>query len=190
MSAVGFKNLTGIDPFIEKDINYQSGVRIIKTDVYGLLQSVIEHKSINKSYELIMLHHSFEHMDNPRETLNQLYQLLTPEGQLLIRIPVSDSFAWRKYGNNWVQLDAPRHFFLHTTKSIALLADDCGFILKNVVYDSSRRQFTGSEKYCREITFFADCDFPSSYIRMCKKQAAYLNKMRDGDQACFVLVKR
>jgi hypothetical protein len=33
MNIWGFKNLTGIDPFIENDITYASGVRILKSDV-------------------------------------------------------------------------------------------------------------------------------------------------------------
>jgi 2-polyprenyl-3-methyl-5-hydroxy-6-metoxy-1,4-benzoquinol methylase len=191
MSIVGFKNLTGIDPFIEKDILYQSGVKILKTDVYGLLNSdSIANGTVNQTFELIMLHHSFEHIDNPRETLNQLYKLLSPEGQLLIRIPVSDSFAWRKYGINWFQLDAPRHFFLHTTKSIALLAKDCGFVLKRIIYDSTAQQFLNSEKYCRDLFLLqTDIEISAAYIRQCKKQAACLNKIKDGDQACFVLKK-
>jgi 2-polyprenyl-3-methyl-5-hydroxy-6-metoxy-1,4-benzoquinol methylase len=183
MNTLGFKNLMGIDPFIETDILYQSGVKIIKTDICGLLNSPY------KTFKLIMLHHSFEHMSNPRETLNQLYKLLNPKGLLLIRIPVSDSFAWRKYGVDWFQLDAPRHFFLHTTKSIALLAKDCGFMLEQIIYDSTKDQFLYSEKYRRDIALFANIKTSASYYRKCKKQAAYLNKMNDGDQACFILKK-
>jgi 2-polyprenyl-3-methyl-5-hydroxy-6-metoxy-1,4-benzoquinol methylase len=179
MSMWGFKNLTGIDPFIENDISYTSGVKILKSTVFN---------HVGK-YDLIMLHHSFEHMDNPYNVLNQLHQLLNPEGELLIRIPVSDSFAWRKYGVNWVQLDAPRHLFLYTTKSIARLAKCCNFILKQVRYDSTAAQFLQSEKYCKDITLHENIDVSSSYIRKCKKQAVYLNKMKDGDQACFVLKK-
>jgi SAM-dependent methyltransferase len=193
MSIVGFKNLTGIDPFIEKDILNRPDIKIFKTDIYGylhLLNSGIEYKSINKTFELIMLHHSFEHMDNPRETLNQLYQLLAPEGQLLIRIPVSDSFAWRKYGSNWYQLDAPRHFFLHTTKSMSLLAKECGFVLKRVIYDSTELQFLHSEQYSRDLTLHTNVEISPSYIKKCKKQAALLNELKDGDQACFVLEKQ
>jgi SAM-dependent methyltransferase len=179
MSMWGFKNLTGIDPFIENDISYTSGVKILKSSVFN---------HVGK-YDLIMLHHSFEHMDNPYGVLNKLHQLLNPGGELLIRIPVSDSFAWRKYGVNWVQLDAPRHLFLYTTKSIVRLAKNCGFILKQTLYDSTAAQFLLSEKYCKDITLHENIDVSPSYIRKCKKQAAYLNKMKDGDQACFVLKK-
>jgi SAM-dependent methyltransferase len=187
MSFIGFNNLTGIDPFIEKTIMYQSGVKILKTDIDAYLRDI--ENQTNKTFDLIMLHHSFEHMANPRETLIRLYMLLSLEGQLLIRIPVSDSFAWRKYGIDWFQLDAPRHFFLYTTKSIAILAKDCGFTLKRVIYDSLKEQFLCSEKYCRDITLNTNVEFSPSYVRSCKKQAIYLNKLKDGDQACFVLEK-
>jgi SAM-dependent methyltransferase len=177
MSVWGFKNLTGIDPFIDADISYPSGVRILKQDVFN-------HAG---KYDIIMLHHSFEHMDNPREVMKRLYELLNPGGKLLIRIPVSDSFAWRKYGVNWFQLDAPRHFFLHTTNSITRLAKDSGFVLEEIFYDSGRGQFTASEKYCMDISFYTEVNFPKSYLKECKKQAKLLNRMKDGDQACFVL---
>jgi 2-polyprenyl-3-methyl-5-hydroxy-6-metoxy-1,4-benzoquinol methylase len=192
MSAWGFNNLTGIDPFIEENILYPSGVRIWKTDVYNYPPPIqyIDNENINKIFELIMLHHSFEHMDNPREVLNRLHKLLSPEGTLLIRIPVSDSFAWRKYGTNWYQLDAPRHFFLHTTKSMALLAKDSGFVLERVVYDSTEGQLLQSEKYCRDVALHDIVNFLPSYVLQCKKQAKYLNKHKDGDQACFVLKKK
>jgi predicted SAM-dependent methyltransferase len=138
-----------------------------------------------------MLHHSFEHVDNPHAVLKHLNKLLCLEGELLIRIPVVDSFAWRKYGINWFQLDAPRHFFLHTIKSMALLAKDCGFVLKQVDYDSDQMQFLNSEKYCRDIALHTNMKnpLPHTFDKECTKQAKQLNKMRDGDQACFILKK-
>ena len=179
MSVWGFRNLTGVDPFIENDIIYPSGIKVHKQDIFN----------ITGMYDLIMLHHSFEHMDNPHLVLTQLYNMLNTGGHLLIRIPVSDSFAWRKYGINWFQIDAPRHFFLHTTKSMAILSKEAGFALKKIVYDSIDAQFLYSEKYCRDIAFFEELDFSPAYIKNCRKQAELLNKMMDGDRACFLFQK-
>jgi len=179
MNLWGFNNLTGIDSFIEKDIVYPSGIKIFKQDVFSHVGA----------YDLIMLHHSFEHMDNPQLVLEQLHRLLKPEGCLLIRIPVSDSFAWRKYDVNWFQIDAPRHFFLYTTKSMVFLSKGAGFILKHIVYDSTEAQFLQSEKYRRGVSLFENLDFSSKYIDDSKKYARWLNRMMDGDQACFVFQK-
>jgi len=179
ISEWGYLNLTGIDPFIKDDILYPSGVRILK-------QTISEHSG---KYDLIMLHHSFEHMPEPHNVLENIHKILNDDGILLIRIPVSDSFAYRKYQNNWYQLDAPRHFFLHTTKSISYLAKNNGFIIEDIVYDSTESQILCSEKYCRDIKLIDEMKYSSVYIKECVKFAKHLNKIKDGDQCCFVLKK-
>jgi len=179
ISEWGYLNLTGIDPFIKDDIFYPSGVKILKQTINDL----------TGKYDLIMLHHSFEHMPEPNNVLKYLFNILNDDGILLIRIPVSDSFAYRKYQNNWYQLDAPRHFFLHTTKSISYLSKNNGFIIKDIIYDSTELQIISSEKYCRDIKFIDEMKFPMAYIKECKKLAKYLNKIKDGDQCCFILKK-
>lgn len=67
-----------------------------------------------------MFHHSFEHIADPFETLCSVRRLLS-SGTCLIRIPIVDSWAWENYGVNWIQIDAPRHFF-------SLLKKKCGDI--------------------------------------------------------------
>jgi len=178
MNIWGFKNLTGIDPFIKKDIFYSSGVKILKQDVFNH----------SEKYDLIMLHHSFEHMNNPLLVLKALHKMLNHKGTLLIRIPVSDSFAWRKYGSNWVQIDAPRHFFLHTTRSMTILSKEAGFVLKQIVHDSSDAQFLGSENNCRDISSM-ETSTHIFHTKKIKKIARQLNLMMDGDQACFIFKK-
>jgi len=179
ISEWGYLNLTGIDPFIKDDILYPSGVRILK-------QAINEHSG---KHDLIMLHHSFEHLPEPHNALENIHKILNDDGILLIRIPVSDSFAYRKYLNNWYQLDAPRHFFLHTTKSMSYLAKNNGFIIEDIVYDSTEYQILYSEKYCRDIKLIDEMKYSSVYVKECVKLAKYLNKMKDGDQCCFVLKK-
>lgn len=173
----GYSNLTGVEPHISNDITYPEGVKIIKTDL-------LHHTG---EYDLIMLHHSFEHMSNPREALQHLSHMLRPGGKILIRIPVADSFAFRKYGVSWYQLDAPRHIFLHTTKSIAMLAKECGLTLQQVTCDSTVDQFLDSEKYQQDIALGENVQVSPRHKKACKRLAKLLNRINDGDQACFVL---
>jgi SAM-dependent methyltransferase len=175
----GYLNLTGIDPFIENDISYPSGINIFK-------QTINEH---NNKHDFIMLNHSFEHMPEPNAALKDIYKILKDDGLLLIRIPVSDSYAFRKYQNNWYQLDAPRHFFLHTTNSISYLAKNNGFIVNDIIYDSHEGQILASEKYIRDIKLQDQIEFSPQYIKKCRKFTKLLNEIKDGDQCCFVLSK-
>ncbi len=178
MQRSGYRNLTGIDPFNKEDIFYNNAVTVYKRDIF----------QEKEQYDLVMLHHSFEHMDNPNQVLLRLRELIKPQGLLLIRIPVANSYAWRKYQTHWVQLDAPRHFFLHTIKSMHILADQCHLKIKDIEFDSNVLQFSGSEKYLRGMGFNEnESIFSAKQIRMFEKEAKRLNQINDGDAACFYL---
>ncbi|TAL70074.1 MAG: class I SAM-dependent methyltransferase [Bacteroidetes bacterium] len=192
LELAGFRNLTGVDPNIDKDSKIGKNIIIYKKYL-GELVGI---------YDLIMLHFSFEHMPNPKEIMDEAFMLLNKDGALLIRIPVTGSFAWEKYGTDWVQLDAPRHIFIHSEKSIEILAERTGFQIENVVYDSTDFQFWGSILYQNNIPLTATKMFspdPMSDFRdlitkddMIKfsEDAKKLNLENRGDQASFYFKKK
>jgi SAM-dependent methyltransferase len=180
MKRSGYQNLTGIDPYNSEDIFYENGVRVLKKDVFDL----------DEQFDLIMLHHSFEHMQDPKAILDEIGKHIEANGHLIIRIPVANSYAWRKYHSHWVQLDAPRHFFLHTVKSMNILANECGLKICSADYESTAFQFTGSEKYLRGIGFSEkDTVFSQKQMRIFRRESKRLNQLNDGDSVCFYLQK-
>jgi len=180
MKRSGYQNLTGIDPYNSEDIFYDNGVRVFKKDIF----------EIDEQFDLIMLHHSFEHMQNPKTILEEIRKHIAPEGNIIIRVPVANSYAWRKYKTHWVQLDAPRHFFLHTIKSMTILANECALKIQSTEYESTAFQFTGSEKYLRGIGFSEKATiFSKNKMKMFTKEAKRLNQINDGDSVCFYLRK-
>ena len=125
-------------------------------------------------------------------------RLLSPHGVCIIRMPTVSSYAWPHYGVNWVQLDAPRHFYIHSVESVRVLADRCGLNLTGVVYDSSAFQFWASEQYALDIPLYdprsyalgADTSmFSRDQIGVFERRAAELNAAKLGDQAVFYLRK-
>lgn len=184
----GFRNLQGADPFIREDIDYGNGVLILKrapTELGG-------------TFDFVMLHNSFEHMPDPKGTLGALRRLVSQDGTLLLRIPVADCYARRKYGIHWVQWDAPRHLYLYTVKSIHLLAEQAGFYVSEITYDSSFFQFA-SENYLRSYSLNERgvpptgkrlAPFTLEERRHFSAFAHELNLQRDGDSACFYLRPR
>jgi len=185
---IGFKHLLGLDPFNRTDIAYPNGLRIEKRDL----------ATERGEWDLIMFHHSFEHLPDQQAVLQQAFQQLKPGGMALVRIPTVSSYVWQHYGVNWVQLDAPRHLYLHSVKSIQHLADATGFTVEQVVYDSSALQFWGSEQYERDIPLrdprsYAEnpgsAPFSKAQIRDFGQRARELNAVNQGDQAAFYLRK-
>jgi len=178
----GFRRLTGLDPFIKEDIHYKCGITIHKKTL----------DQLTEKYDLIMMHHAFEHMDQPLNIIKNIQQLLNPGGVALIRIPVAGSYAWHKYGVDWVQLDAPRHIFLHTEKSMQILAEQAGLKFTGVTYDSWNLQFYGSELYKRNIPLRANKEnevFSGQQMEQFTTESHQLNAKKQGDQACFYLTK-
>jgi 2-polyprenyl-3-methyl-5-hydroxy-6-metoxy-1,4-benzoquinol methylase len=188
MHAAGFRNLAGVDPYLEQDYIYKNGIRLLKREL----------PQIEGQYDFIMLHHAFEHMSDPINALKEIYRICKPGKIVLIRIPTSSSFAWRKYGINWIQLDAPRHFFLHSRKSMEILAQKVGFEISDIVYDSTEFQFWGSEQLLQDIPLRAENSyginpkqsiFSKQDITSYRQRSEELNNANDGDSACFFLYK-
>lgn len=185
----GFTDLTGIEPFIKEDIKYDNGVKIYKKHI----------SEATGQYDLVMLNHSFEHMPDPLQSLKDVYRLLKSNRMALIRIPVADSYAWKHYRTNWIAMDPPRHFFLHTNKSMKILCEKTGFIISDVIYDSKDFQIAASEQLKRDIPLQAPNSyyrnpklsiFSGSDLKRFKKMAKKLNENKKGDTACFYLYKK
>jgi SAM-dependent methyltransferase len=188
MKLGGFKECTGVDPHIEADIEYPLGVRVYKKKIVELAAQR------PGEFDFIMFHHSLEHVSDPHESLEAARRLLAPGGKLLIRIPVAGSYAWRRYGENWVQLDPPRHLWLPTVDGMHRLAGENGFSLARARHDSTPLQFIGSELYQRNIPLNAPPRMKSIFrvksLRRFADATRHLNEDADGDQALFVFVTR
>jgi SAM-dependent methyltransferase len=178
LREAGFRNVLGIDPFAEKDIVHDNGIRI-------------EKRYINETkgqWDVVMFHHSFEHVPDPLAVLQHAARLLAPAGRCLIRIPTVSSFAWEHYREHWYQIDAPRHFHLHSVKSLSILAERAGFRLMQVIYDSTRDQFWKSEmnRHAGDSTLRK---IDTRRKRFWAREAKRLNREGKGDQAAFYLLK-
>jgi hypothetical protein len=137
-------------------------------------------------------------MEKPLEVMKQSNRNLNKNRFLLLRIPVADSYAFKHYRENWCSLDAPRHLFLHTKKSIEFLAKQSGFEIKKINYDSRSWQLWGSEQYSKNISLMDEQSyyinpsksiFTKNQIAEFENQVLKLNKNGDGDQAEFYLQK-
>lgn len=179
LRQIGFQDLLGVDPYLEQDITYDNGLTVRKSEL----------SEVDGEWDVIMFHHSFEHVPDPLATLNAAARLLKTGGICLLRVPTVSSYAWDHYREHWYQIDAPRHFYLHSRRSIAILADKSSFDLRSILFDSTIDQFWRSE-----LNLHADDPTPFNVDRRMKRRwkamAAALNHEGRGDQAAFYLIKR
>jgi len=183
-----YTNIHGCDPFISHDIFYNGRPLIRKAWL----------RDLSTSYDCISFHHVFEHMPDQLAVLKEAGALLAPNGLLMIRIPVLGGAAWRSYHQDWVQLDAPRHYYLHSEGSFTLLAEKAGLDVQSIHYDSTGFQFWGSEMYRRDIPLVdirkpgksLESFFPAEQLAEYETRAETLNQLRDGDQIVAILGRK
>lgn len=188
LHLAGFTRLLGADPFLPADRAYAGGLRIQRAAL----------DAMDGGWNVIMLHHAFEHLADPVGVLRAAAARLAPGGRVLLRLPLADSYAWRRYGTDWVQLDAPRHLFLHTRHSLAHAASAAGMKIEAVVCDSYELQFWGSEQYRRDIPLNDPRGygwgrgglFTASHMARWRRWSERLNRLGWGDQAAVYLVSR
>lgn len=186
MKELGFLHVSGIDAHVPATIVHFNGVRVER----------LRFEQVDGRYDVLMMHHSFEHMPDPKATLHRARRLLRDGGLLLMRIPIASSWAWRHYGVFWMHLDAPRHLFVHTCDSIDVLARATGFTIEGIRWEGNESQFLGSEQYRQGIPLYDMRSYTArrrpSYRewkrrREFRRRADALNRNQEGDWACFHL---
>lgn len=195
LKELGYKNLLGTDPYLEKDITYDNGLTILKKSI----------NEIEGEWDIIMLHHVIEHIDNPLETIQSLAKHLSKRGILIIRTPIVPCVAMDKYGTNWVQLDAPRHINIFSVKGIKTMLEKTNLQIERAKYDSTTLQFWGSEQYKNDISLWSNESykinkkksiFDSKTIKYFSELTSKLNKVDPmklesaADQVVLYLTRR
>ncbi|MDE2030003.1 MAG: class I SAM-dependent methyltransferase [Alphaproteobacteria bacterium] len=111
LADIGFKDVSGIDPFLKEDIVHPNGVVVRRMFV----------QDVTDRYDVILSHHSFEHVPNPYEFLSAVRKILAPDGVCLLTVPVAEDL-YRRYGKDCYLIQAPQHFFLYSIKAFEILA--------------------------------------------------------------------
>lgn len=186
LNGQGFKNLFGIDPYLEKDIQKRD-YNIRKESIEGLVREKCK-------FDIIILSHVFEHFEEPQASLKNIYKLLDRSGFLILRTPMSSSYVFNKYKKDWYQIDAPRHILIPSFLGLKKLCYEVGYELHNYFFDSDSKQFLISANYKKGIPMISQ-NPTILKTRFYPKGLYYsifsriLNFKSKGDQATFIFKK-
>lgn len=81
------------------------------------------------SYNLVVLHHVFEHLADPIGALRRCAALLAPGGQIMLCYPNPESLGARFFRAAYMHWDAPRHLVLPPYQALDSLARQAGLRL-------------------------------------------------------------
>ncbi|WP_461090808.1 class I SAM-dependent methyltransferase [Spirosoma gilvum] len=145
--------ITGMEP--------DSDARKIATEKLNTtIQASLNALAGSEKVDVITLWHVLEHIPNLAKTIDQLYQLLTEKGTLLIAVPNSASYDASYFKQYWAAYDVPRHLHHFTPSTIESLFKKHGFVLtgtRPMIFDAfyiamlSTRYQTGKTDYLKSI---------------------------------------
>lgn len=93
-SDAGFK-VTGLEPSeIRAEYARKRGIRV--------LSCYVEDLDSEESFDLIVIRHVLEHLEEPKTILQSLHQHLKPNGLLLVIVPNLDCIGRKLFGSDWV----------------------------------------------------------------------------------------
>jgi len=115
------ENLWGIEP----DPNAASAART--AGLAHVTETELPDSSIDCRFDRIVFWHALEHLHRIGENLDKAQQLLDADGQLIIALPNLESQDARRYGPNWIAIDAPRHIYHFTPETLEALLKKHGF---------------------------------------------------------------
>lgn len=175
----GWGNLYGCDPFLEKERRYGSRVTIRNCSIHEM--------EGDGTFDEIRMSDSFEHMEDPLEVLKSARRLLKPGGFLYMSIPTYPNIAFERFGTYWYQLDAPRHIFLHSRKSLEWLSQASGMSISGIRYNSNNNQFIRSFFYQKGVPYNQQTPalvwqyLDNEKIRKLQQEAEIWNEKEYGD---------
>ena len=79
-----------------------------------------------RQFDIIVLWHVLEHLDEPENTIAQTRQLLKDDGKLYVEVPNFGSIQARLFRSHWFHLDIPRHLTHFTSTSLEKLMNRNG----------------------------------------------------------------
>lgn len=80
-------------------------------------------------FDAISLWHVFEHLTNPKATLEMINYFLKPGGYLFLSLPNIESFQSRIFKGKWLHLDPPKHLLFPGPQSLIRELERYGFEL-------------------------------------------------------------
>lgn len=101
---------------------------------------------LDKYFDVVILHHSLEHMHDPTEVLREVHRILKDNGVLIISVPNIDSIEAKIFQKNWFAIEAPRHLYHFSIHTLDLLLNKIGFIRQTVWFDPTPMTLINSMK--------------------------------------------
>ena len=99
------------------------------------------------SFDVVRYSHVLEHVPSPNEEIKEVRKVLKKGGKLIMIIPNIDSLLFKLFKSYWYPLEAPRHFYQFSPKTLKKLLKIHKFKIVDIKYHQPPHTFLWSLVY-------------------------------------------
>ncbi len=96
--------------------------------------SITDPEYAGRRFDIIILQHVLEHLEQPEKVLDHITEHLSENGQLIIAVPNYSSLQQRLFAKYWFHLDLPRHLVHFESQWLLQRLSDRGYTIVSVDY--------------------------------------------------------
>jgi len=183
MADLGWQ-VTGLDAAVGavREVQEKLGLR-------ALVGSLPHPELEPKSFDVITMWHSLEHVHRPLEILREAHSLLVPGGQLIVACPNIQSWSFRNFGPSWFGLDLPRHLTHFSPDTLKSMLEASGFQVEKVRMIRHSDWLRSSAKLAVRQGTAAPWQKPLRWKPLAK-MVAWLNYVRGGSDCIMEVACR
>ncbi len=143
-----------------------SGQKSLKANQINILDIFSPAANDLKSFDLITMWQSLEHIESPKPTLECLKKLVKDDGSLFVSVPNFGSWQARLFRSGWFHLDPTRHLVHYEMATLLKLFKETGWQVESVETLSFEYGVFGWWQSFFNLPFF---EFNFAYKRLKRK---------------------
>jgi SAM-dependent methyltransferase len=97
----------------------------------GAAEAVLSEYS-EEQFDLVTMWHVLEHLHDPYRVLSEAHRIIKPGGTLMFEVPNYASLPSTLFGKYWFTLEAPRHLYHFTPRTLTRMLSKAGFGLRRL----------------------------------------------------------
>jgi SAM-dependent methyltransferase len=99
------------------------------------INSILEEAGIpDQTFDVVLLNHVIEHMEEPLGTLREINRVLKPNGHFVLETPRYDTLMFKLLGRRERSINCEGHIYFFTTQTLRKLYEAAGFRLVALDY--------------------------------------------------------
>ena len=147
MVALGWEGCgVEVSPETARYAREQRGLKVVEGDL-------CEARFPAGMFDMVIFHHSLEHVFSPTATLREANRILQRCGRLFLVLPNAASAEARLFGRWWFGWDMPRHLYHFTPQTLERCLRQTGFRVMRMEWDRGTKHFLESLSRVWKLTW-------------------------------------